>query len=75
MHIENRKTCSLVRKHFRNPTKQWDKVSFKYDFFQIYEGYCDDPRNTDNAWVETLAYNFHDDTCEATQDLHLKVCF
>lgn len=20
----------------------------------------DDPRNTDNAWVETSAYNFHD---------------
>ena len=21
----------------------------------------DDPRNTDNAWVETMAMNFHDD--------------
>ena len=21
----------------------------------------DDPRNTDNAWMETIAYNFHDE--------------
>lgn len=27
----------------------------------IYEGYVDDPRNTDNAWMETKAMNFHDD--------------
>ena len=29
---------------------------------QVYEGYVDDPRNTDNAWMETVAVNFHDDT-------------
>ena len=23
-------------------------------------GYVDDPRNTDNAWMETVAFNFHD---------------
>ncbi|XP_066594168.1 ADP-ribose pyrophosphatase, mitochondrial isoform X2 [Prorops nasuta] len=28
---------------------------------EIYQGYVDDPRNTDNAWMETVAYNFHDD--------------
>lgn len=27
----------------------------------IYKGYVDDPRNTDNAWIETVAVNFHDD--------------
>jgi len=26
----------------------------------VYEGYVDDPRNTDNAWMETVAVNFHD---------------
>ena len=31
-------------------------------FPQVYAGYVDDPRNTDNAWMETVAYNFHDDT-------------
>lgn len=28
---------------------------------KVYRGYVDDPRNTDNAWMETVAYNFHDD--------------
>ncbi|KAL0883087.1 hypothetical protein ABMA27_016553 [Loxostege sticticalis] len=27
----------------------------------VYEGYVDDWRNTDNAWMETIAYNFHDE--------------
>lgn len=27
----------------------------------IYKGYVDDPRNTDNAWMETKAINFHDE--------------
>ena len=27
----------------------------------MYAGYVDDPRNTDNAWMETVAVNFHDD--------------
>ncbi|XP_018580905.1 transient receptor potential cation channel subfamily M member 2-like [Scleropages formosus] len=26
---------------------------------KIYEGYVDDHRNTDNAWVEMTAYNIH----------------
>ena len=29
----------------------------------VYQGYVDDPRNTDNAWIETTAFHFHcDDT-------------
>lgn len=27
----------------------------------IFRGYVDDPRNTDNAWMETTATHFHDD--------------
>ncbi|CAH1971874.1 unnamed protein product [Acanthoscelides obtectus] len=27
----------------------------------IYKGYVDDHRNTDNAWMETVAVNFHDE--------------
>lgn len=26
----------------------------------VYRGYVDDPRNTDNAWMETVCMNFHD---------------
>uniref|UniRef100_A0A0R3WSZ2 Nudix hydrolase domain-containing protein n=1 Tax=Hydatigena taeniaeformis TaxID=6205 RepID=A0A0R3WSZ2_HYDTA len=29
--------------------------------YEIYRGYVDDPRNTDNAWMETVAVNFHDE--------------
>jgi len=25
----------------------------------VYRGYVDDPRNTDNAWIETTAFHFH----------------
>ena len=26
----------------------------------VYKGYVDDPRNTDNAWVESHSINYHD---------------
>eukprot|EP00112_Aurelia_sp_Birch-Aquarium-sp1_P007627 Seg1831.8 transcript_id=Seg1831.8/GoldUCD/mRNA.D3Y31 product="Transient receptor potential cation channel subfamily M member 2" protein_id=Seg1831.8/GoldUCD/D3Y31 len=39
---------------------------------EVYKGYVDDPRNTDNAWMETVAYNFHDDTGEIFGELELK---
>lgn len=26
----------------------------------VYKGYADDPRNTDNSWLETVAAHFHD---------------
>lgn len=32
-----------------------------FHFVQVYRGYVDDPRNTDNAWMETVAINFHDE--------------
>lgn len=42
-----------------------DKLMIE-DFFaqgnEIYKGYVDDYRNTDNAWIETVAYNYHDET-------------
>lgn len=39
---------------------------------QIYKGYVDDPRNTDNAWIETTATNVHDESGENTQNLVLE---
>lgn len=38
---------------------------------EVYKGYVDDPRNTDNAWMETVAYNFHDDSGAVVGDIHL----
>ena len=32
----------------------------------------DDPRNTDNSWMETVAVNFHDDTGSAFNKIPLK---
>ncbi|XP_069674249.1 putative nudix hydrolase 6 [Periplaneta americana] len=29
---------------------------------EVYRGYVDDHRNTDNAWMETVAMNFHDES-------------
>ncbi|CAF1272667.1 unnamed protein product [Rotaria sp. Silwood1] len=38
----------------------------------IYKGYVDDPRNTDNSWMETEAVNMHDETGELTKNLKLE---
>lgn len=37
----------------------------------IYKGYVDDPRNTDNAWMETVVQNFHDETGQITAEFKL----
>ena len=37
----------------------------------LYKGYLDDPRNTDNAWVEAEVWNFHYDLGDEF-DLRLK---
>ena len=36
-----------------------DELFARVDQNVVYTGYVDDPRNTDNAWVETTAYHFH----------------
>jgi len=38
----------------------------------LYKGYVDDPRNTDNAWMETVCTLFHDETGECTKNLKLE---
>lgn len=37
----------------------------------MYAGYVDDQRNTDNAWMETIAVNYHDDSGQYVQQLKL----
>ena len=51
-------------------------LDFELGHFQIYRGYVDDPRNTDNAWMETIAMNFHDDHGDSVAKfkLHAGVC-
>eukprot|EP00054_Salpingoeca_dolichothecata_P021143 m.134737 g.134737 ORF g.134737 m.134737 type:complete len:299 (+) comp23883_c0_seq2:48-944(+) len=38
----------------------------------LYEGYVDDPRNTDNAWIETTVVNYHDSTGKSFGALQLR---
>ncbi|XP_030590777.1 ADP-ribose pyrophosphatase, mitochondrial [Archocentrus centrarchus] len=45
---------------------------FKSSGFEVYKGYVDDPRNTDNAWMETVAVNFHDDQGNSVSELPLQ---
>ncbi|XP_022374880.1 ADP-ribose pyrophosphatase, mitochondrial isoform X2 [Enhydra lutris kenyoni] len=45
---------------------------FSQEHLVIYKGYVDDPRNTDNAWMETEAVNYHDETGEVMDDLTLE---
>lgn len=45
---------------------------FEQNGKEIYAGYVDDPRNTDNAWMETVAFNFHDDTGNIVRHLQFK---
>lgn len=37
----------------------------------IYKGVVDDPRNTDNAWMETVAVNFHDESGQVLDRIQL----
>lgn len=46
--------------------------SFFRNGTMIYKGYVDDPRNTDNAWMETIACNFHDETGDLIGKIKLK---
>ena len=39
---------------------------------EVYKGYVDDPRNTDNAWMETAAFNFHDENDDTIGNIDLK---
>eukprot|EP00055_Hartaetosiga_balthica_P005007 m.14003 g.14003 ORF g.14003 m.14003 type:complete len:336 (+) comp4240_c0_seq1:66-1073(+) len=38
----------------------------------VYQGYVDDPRNTDNAWMETTAILFHDDDGSLFSSFHFQ---
>ncbi|XP_060803532.1 ADP-ribose pyrophosphatase, mitochondrial [Amyelois transitella] len=50
-------------------TKKFEKFFSEGEV--VYEGYVDDRRNTDNAWMETVAYNFHDDSGSVVGALNL----
>ncbi|XP_064643438.1 transient receptor potential cation channel subfamily M member-like 2 isoform X2 [Lineus longissimus] len=45
---------------------------FKTGGTVVYKGYTDDPRNTDNAWLETIAVNYHDDDGQTLNPFQLR---
>jgi ADP-ribose pyrophosphatase len=43
----------------RKSIKEQAEKLFASEGDEVYRGYVDDPRNTDNAWMETVAVHFH----------------
>ncbi|KAH3884364.1 hypothetical protein DPMN_008342 [Dreissena polymorpha] len=70
------KTATLIREFGEEALNSLEKSEKQIeemkksmaDFFKdgetVYKGYVDDPRNTDNSWMETKAMNFHDSNGE-----------
>uniref|UniRef100_A0AAG5D7K8 Nudix hydrolase domain-containing protein n=1 Tax=Anopheles atroparvus TaxID=41427 RepID=A0AAG5D7K8_ANOAO len=63
------KVSATLRREFLEETMDNDagEVAGEVEQFfaagtEIYKGYVDDPRNTDCAWMETVAVNFHDES-------------
>ncbi|XP_072273337.1 ADP-ribose pyrophosphatase, mitochondrial isoform X2 [Pyxicephalus adspersus] len=63
---------SLERSGGEKDTQDRIQSLFSQQHLQIYRGYVDDPRNTDNAWMETQAVNYHDDTGDLLDQLALQ---
>lgn len=60
-----------------NPNEKKEKESQLQELFksgkEVFKGIVDkDPRNTDNAWMETVAYNFHDESGKILDAIQLK---
>lgn len=45
----------------KSSSKKTDIDSTGFSASHVYKGYIDDPRNTDNAWIEAEVWNFHYD--------------
>eukprot|EP00966_Prymnesium_polylepis_P050500 1169017-Prymnesium_polylepis.1 len=61
---------ATVRREFEEEAGAFDEPAIQAEFRAmcdelfsngevVYQGYVDDPRNTDNAWMETTAIHFH----------------
>lgn len=50
---------------------KWKLNEFFSGGVEVYRGYVDDPRNTDNSWMETIAYNFHDEDGNVFSNIQL----
>jgi len=68
-------SSTLKREFMEEALDNFENKKLIEDFFsngkEIYKGYVDDFRNTDNSWMETIAYNFHDETGDEVGKLKL----
>ena len=48
---------SGLQEHNREAVEKMVEKLFASGGELVYKGYVDDPRNTDNAWMETVAYH------------------
>lgn len=70
---------TLYREFLEEAASNVDGEKFKEklaSFFRnkgqlVYTGYVEDPRNTDNAWIETICVRFHLDDPYLIDNLHL----
>uniref|UniRef100_A0A8C5WI49 Nudix hydrolase 9 n=1 Tax=Leptobrachium leishanense TaxID=445787 RepID=A0A8C5WI49_9ANUR len=53
---------SLEKDKGEKDTEKKVQDLFSQEPLLVYKGYVDDPRNTDNSWMETQAVNYHDGT-------------
>ncbi|CAH2308050.1 ADP-ribose pyrophosphatase, mitochondrial isoform X1 [Pelobates cultripes] len=53
---------SLEKEGDEKETEDKIQTLFSQKPLPVYKGYVDDPRNTDNSWMETQAVNYHDET-------------
>ena len=49
----------MFKKNIYCKISKFFRLSNKFIAKKIYKGYIDDPRNTDNAWIEAEIWNFH----------------
>ena len=69
----NPNSNTYFRALFSEPILRSSLTVFSVVLLQVYKGYVDDPRNTDNSWMETIAMNYHDDTGDVFSAFKLQV--
>lgn len=66
-------TGEVITKTLARELKEETNIDLNFDqSIKIYEGYVDDRRNTDNAWMETTASHIHLDIKDTDQNQNLQ---
>jgi len=65
----------MVKNIFKTPDQKTAErlKTLRSGATQFYEGYLDDARNTDNAWLEAIIVCYHDEDGNLLNDTEFKV--